>query len=491
MSRTQVNCSKEVIMAIDNQLMRSTPEAQGISSASILRFVEEAEENIHALHSFMLLRHGWVVAEGWWSPYASQIPHILFSLTKSFTSTGVGLAVSEGRLSVDDPVTSFFKDDLPTQLSENLSAMRVRHLLSMSTGHVTDSMESLMQSKDGNWTKAFLQHPVEFVPGTHFLYDTGASYMLSAIVQKVTGLRLRDYLEPRLFEPLGIQPVSWDLSPQGKNIGGFGLSITTESIARFGQLYLNKGSWRGRQILPQAWIDEATSFQVPNAPNVSPDWEQGYGYQFWRSQHGAYRGDGACGQFCLVMPDQEVVLAITAGVDDMQGVLNRVWDILLPAMQPAPLPADGVSLKKLEKKLSSLRLPFPLGAHSSSVLPGVSGKLYTIQTNEAGIESIVFDFSKETNQFILKGANHEERIPFGYGSWCEGTTWLFDSRPKKVAASAAWSSEDTLILTLCLNETPFILTLTNHFEKNRLTVISSMNVSFGNLGIPPLEGNFT
>ena len=269
-------------MAAKNSLPRCAPEAQGVSSAAIARFVDAVERmpGNNELHSFMLLRHGAVVAEGWWSPYAPKRPHTLFSLSKSFTSTAVGLAVAEGYLSVEDRVLSFFPDDAPVRVSKNLDAMQVKHLLAMSTGHAEDTMSPMARRRDRNWIKAFLARPVKYKPGTHFLYNTGASYMLSAIVQRLTGMTLLDYLQPRLFRPLGIEHPTWEVSPQGITMGGFGLNITTEDIARFGQLYLQKGCWNGKQLLPETWIEQAGSVQTVNGADPNSDWQQGYGYNW-------------------------------------------------------------------------------------------------------------------------------------------------------------------------------------------------------------------
>jgi CubicO group peptidase (beta-lactamase class C family) len=244
-------------------LPRSTPEAQGIASAAILSFVDAAEKQIDALHSFMLVRHGHIVAEVWWSPYNAKSPHSLYSLSKSFTSTAVGLAVAEGKLSLDDEVLKFFPEDAPSQPSNNLKAMRVRDLLRMSTGHQIEPR----RTSDQPWTKSFLAHPVPFKPGTHFLYNTSGTYMLSAIVQKATGMTVLDYLKPRLFEPLGIEHPTWETSPQGITAGGYGLSIRTEDIARFGQLYLQKGKWQGKQLVPETWVKAATALQTSNGSN--------------------------------------------------------------------------------------------------------------------------------------------------------------------------------------------------------------------------------
>src|SRR6185437_11021382 len=313
------------------------PEAQGIAPSAILAFVEEANHKIDALHSFMLVRHGHVVAECWWSPYDAKTRHELYSLSKSFTSTAVGLAIAEGKLSIDDPVLKFFPSDAPEQPSNNLKAMRVHDLIRMNTGH--QSEPSLAASKQ-SWVKTFLAHPVPFKPGTHFLYNTPATYMLSAIVQKVTGQTVLDYLRPRLFEPLGIENPTWGTSPQGISLGGYGLSVRTEDIAKFGQLYLQKGIWHGKQLVPAAWVETATARQTSNGSNPQSDWDQGYGFQFWRCRNNVYRGDGAFGQFCVVLPEQDAVVVVTSGVKNMQAVLNLIWERLLPAMKSGALPAD-------------------------------------------------------------------------------------------------------------------------------------------------------
>src|SRR5437588_8491490 len=244
--------------ALAADLPRSIPEAQGVSSSALLAFVEAADQKVESMNSFMLVRHGNVVAEGWWSPYEAESPHSLYSLSKSFTSTAVGLAIAEGKLSLDDEVLKFFPDDAPTEPSNNLKAMRVRDLLRMSTGQQTEPA----RTRDRPWTKSFLAHPVPFKPGTHFLYNTSGTYMLSAIVQKVMGQTVLDYLRPRLFEPLGIEHPTWETSPQGISTGGYGLSIRTQDIARFGQLYLQKGKWQGKQLVPEAWVEMAAGRQT-------------------------------------------------------------------------------------------------------------------------------------------------------------------------------------------------------------------------------------
>jgi CubicO group peptidase (beta-lactamase class C family) len=336
-------------------LPRSTPEEQGVSSAGIREYIETADKQVNTMHSFMLLRHGHVVAEAWWKPEAPDKPHVLWSLSKSFTSTAVGLAVAEGKLSIDDPVLKFFPEDAPAEPSVNLKAMRVRDLLTMTCGHQAEAKFTLEEP----WVRTFLKQPVPYAPGTHFLYNSPGSYMLSAIVQKVTGQTVLEFLRPRLFEPLGIADPEWDASPQGISCGGWGLKIRTEDIAKFGQLYLQRGKWNGKQLVPAAWVAQATAKQVSNGTDPNRDWTQGYGFQFWRCRHNAFRGDGKDGQFCVVLPELDAVVAITANTHDMQGELNVVWDKLLPAFHDERLPADEAALRQLRQTATELTVHSP------------------------------------------------------------------------------------------------------------------------------------
>jgi beta-glucosidase len=342
-------------VAANSPLPRSTPEAQGISSQAILGFVE-ALNKIDKMDSFMVLRHGCVIADGWWQPGAADQPHILNSVSKSFNSTAVGLAIAEGKLSLDDPVLKFFPNDAPADPSKNLKAMTVRDLLTMSGGHDTEPKEV-----DGAPSvKQFLAHDVVHKPGSHFLYNTMGAYVLSAIVSRATGEPVLDFLKPRLFAPLGINHPKWNSSPEGYSLGGYGLYLCTEDVAKFGQLYLQNGKWNGQQLISKKWIQKATRKQVPNKDEshaqIGIDWQQGYGFQFWRCRHNAYRGDGAGGQFCVVMPDQDVVVALTAGGADMQAELNAIWDHLLNAVQAQPLPEDAAGRDQVNQLVASLKV---------------------------------------------------------------------------------------------------------------------------------------
>jgi CubicO group peptidase (beta-lactamase class C family) len=460
------------------RLPHSSPEEQGISSAAILGFVQDAESKIDALHSVILVRHGHVVAEGWWAPYAAGEPHALYSLSKSFTSTAVGLAIAEGKLGLGDPVLKFFPDEAPAFPSANLKLMRVRDLLRMVTGQRDEDLRTFPFGSKEDLVRVFLELPVPDKPGTHFVYNTAATYMLSAIVQKVTGQTVRDYLQPRLFEPLGFSDPTWDKSAQGISLGGFGLSLRTEDIARFGQLYLQKGQWRGRQLVPAAWVEAATSLQTANGSDPDSDWDQGYGYQFWRCTHGFYRGDGAFGQYCVVMPEFDAVVAITSGTRDLPGVLKLVWADLVPALKEGALPADPDSDRRLAEKLGGLALKTQAGQHSSPTAARVSGKRFVFPANGRKIDSVELEAADAGGATALdvRVQGSDQRFECGYGVWATGVVMSAEGSPVPVAATGAWSSDDTFTAQVCRCRTPFVTTYDLRFSGDQVILEAEDNV---------------
>jgi CubicO group peptidase (beta-lactamase class C family) len=467
-------------------LPRSTPEAEGVSSSAILAFLDGVAKSTSELHSFMLVRHGKVIAEGWWNPYAAKLKHTMYSMSKSFTSTAVGLAQSEGKLSVEDKVISFFPDDLPANISDNLAALRIKHLLSMAVGNEKEPTGTVV--KEDNWARTFLAQSITHEPGTQFLYNSAATYMCSAIVQKVTGQRVIDYLTPRLFEPLGIAGMTWETCPRGINTGGWGLSIQTEGLAKFGQLYLQKGQWNSRQLIPAKWVEEATTFKIQQPAKPSPkhaknqdDWQQGYCYQFWRCQHNAVRGDGAFGQFTVMMPDQDAVVIMTGESKDLQGELDLVWQHLLPALQSKALPADAATHAKLTAALQTLALPLPKCDASSSIAAMISGKTFVLDKNELGLTSIAFEFSNGSCTLHARASDASHRIVHGAGQWQLGETQMPGTPPRliagnpgtksfKLAAASVWKDASTLELTWRFIETPHHDTVTCKFDGDQVTI---------------------
>ncbi|HUS36301.1 MAG TPA: serine hydrolase [Verrucomicrobiae bacterium] len=465
----------------EHSLPRSTPEQQNVSSAKLLQYIEALDSQIEGMNSVIIVRHGKVIAEGWWTPYRAEDRHMLYSLSKSFTSTAVGLAQAEGKLSIDDTVSSFFPDLFPANPGANLKSIRVRDLLAMSTGHHNDDI-SKFEYASPDAVKRFLALPVAHKPGTHFVYNTPATFMLSAIVQKITGQPVLEYLQPRLFAPLGISDPTWESGKSGINMGGFGLSVRTEDIAKFGQLYLQNGEWRGEQLVPREWVSAASVRQTSNGSNPKSDWDQGYGYQFWRCRNGAFRGDGAFGQYCVVMPEEDAVLAITSGVKDMQKVLDVTWDYLLPALREKTSAHDKQAGKKLKEKLSSLKMPTPPAAPTSAQ---VNGKTYTFTENKEKLESLKIESANGTTLLNARVAGKDYRIPLASGKWSEPIRFAFAELPEQLVAASSGPDVAKIVFI----ESPYVLTLKITAQNDgTLAVDSEFNVGFGATRRPQLIG---
>lgn len=470
----------------DNSLPRSTPEAEGVSSAAILQFVEAVNSEANEIHSFMLLRHGKVISEGWWKPYSPELKHTMYSLSKSFTSTALGFAVTEKLLTVNDKVISFFPADVPDTISTNLAKMTIKDLLTMSVGQDPDPTFRV-RGGNGSWEKTFFRTPVLNEPGSKFLYNSLATYMLSSIIQKVTGQKVIDYLTPRFFEPLGIAGIDWEINSQGVNTGGWGLRLKTEDIAKAGQFYLQKGKWQGKQLLPAEWIEEATSikiYQAPDAPQSkkdSSDWMQGYCYQFWRCRNNAYRGDGAYGQYMIVMPDEDAVLAITSQTGDMQKELNLVWKYLLPGFAENKLHPNAEALSRLQKRLSTLELPVYYKMNSSPLEREFCRKTYLFGSNDSQLQSLMLEISDTLAALHIRKASQDYILNFATGKWCYDITELPGPnlvpnknidvlRPFKVAGSYTWLDNNSIELTLRYIESPHTEIITCVFLGNKVGV---------------------
>jgi len=464
-----------------SSLPRSTPEQQGVSSAAVSRLVDALESGVPGLHSLMLLRHGHVIAEGWWRPYAAELPHSLFSISKSFTSTAVGFAVAEGLLSLDDSVVALLSDHAPDTVSDNLAAMTVRHLLTMTTGHSVDSVDAVSDD-DPDWTRILLAQPVPLTPGSQFVYDSGASYLLSAIVQRLSGERLLDYLTPRLLEPLGIEGATWEQCPAGIDAGGWGLSITTEHIAAFGLTYLQGGRLGDVQVVPADWVAAATAAQVETGDHRAGDDDtQGYGVQFWRCQHGAYRADGAFGQLSIALPEHDALLVLTGGHSDKQRALTLVWEHLLPVLGTHDtLPADAEEQTRLTKRLARLTTPMPVGDAHSALAATVGGRRFVFPSNSGHLTSVTLDFAEHADTLTLVDAFGEHRVGLGHADWLGGSSAAIFGTTAAIAAAGTWTDPTSYLATIRFAETPFAVSLSFDFRGDEVTLGLDQNVSFGN-----------
>jgi CubicO group peptidase (beta-lactamase class C family) len=427
-------------------LPRSTPAASGVSSRSIAALLDRLEAQSVELHSIMVVRHGHVVAEGWWAPYSAGRPHLLYSLTKSFTSVAVGFAIADGRLSLDDRVVDVLPDHVPTDISEQGRRITVHHLLSMTAGHSTDSLAEAWQLEPDDLVKGFLRVPFSEPEGTRHTYDNATTGILARMVERVTGRGLPELLDDRLFQPMGVDHAEWDRVASGAAFGFHGLHLTTEAVAAFGELLLRGGVWGDRQLVPREWIELATRPHIETRQlddeSRDPDSLAGYGYQFWMSQHG-YRGDGHLGQLCMVVPSHDLVVVVTSGGHGEPPELpGALWHLLLPSMDGPVSVRDDELLAERLRRLSFTPVPGSAGPSRSakaridasaedSALPGAT---------TVAVEPVDGGWHLQLGQSIT--------VAVGHGEWRESSPL---GRP--VVAAGAWQG-DTFVADLYVITTP-------------------------------------
>jgi len=449
--------SDEYHCTYEDGLPRSTPEEEGVPSGTIARFFQMIEKNGYDVHGLMMIRHGKVIAEHWWAPYSPQYQHAMYSATKTFTAMAVGFAVQEGILNVNDKVISFFPDLLPETISPQLADLSVKHLLTMSVGHSSTFYSGSGESQ----IRSFLAAPFSHEPGRVWAYDITASHMMSRIITKVSGVTILEYLKTRLFDPLGIKDIVWEMDNDGCNMGNGGSHMKTSDMAKMGLFLLNKGSWNGQLLLDPTWIEEASSPHIYQKPditteeirNAADDASVGYGYQIWIGRHNSFRAIGAMNQLIMVIPEYDFVVVCHSGFRDETGLNNLIYE-MLPSMSDKKLKPDKSFDLKTAIGDYEIKRPFD---RSSATKVTMSTRKYQMDENAAGIRSMQFRFDGSGNSyltFVTASAIHS--IPFGLDRWLYGITdrTLSFSRsvysntmgvtPVHIAGICTWTAENQL-----------------------------------------------
>ncbi len=345
-------------------LPRSSAQEQNVEPQALLNFLTAVQSTPDTeLHHLMVVRNGHVIAEVHPSPFRAEDAHTLYSASKTFTALAAGLAVDDNLLRITDRVGSFFPELLPDSVSKELSSMTVRDLLTMSSGIVPDWE---MRSNTDNWRRTWLAKKV-INPGKQLRYDSMTTYMLSAIVQDVTGKKIIDLLRERIFTPMGITMADWEESPEGINTGGWGLHMQAESQAKIGMLICQKGMWEGKRLISAEWIKQMTSKQISTGnPNDPPsDSNQGYGYQTWMNMYkGAFSANGAFGQYIAMIPEKNMVVVINERSGKGGQMLLHIWNTLMPGVKDEPVEPNAEAEKKIAKMLSAWTMPIPKGKKS-------------------------------------------------------------------------------------------------------------------------------
>jgi CubicO group peptidase (beta-lactamase class C family) len=476
--------------AIDTQsdgLERGEPRESGVNAASVAAFLDDAAAAGLDIHGLMLHRGGRVVAEGWRWPYRADRPRIMHSATKSVLACAIGMALEEGRLRLQDKVISFFPELLSGSVDAKMASMTVEHLLTMRAGHGDETSGSIWRGIATSWTAEFFKIPLVYPPGTTFMYTSAASYMLSAIVTRVTGQTLHDYLKPRFFEPLGIQGEQWDIGPDNVNPGGNGLTMKTADLLKLGVLHAQGGVWGGRRILSAAWVAEATRSHGDD-----------YGYQWTTSAGGAYAAIGIFMQFVMVFPDHQATLAVVGASQEGSRVYRPVVQRHFPRAFEQPLPASEAQEAdaRLRSRLVAAGAQPPIAANSSNTAARVSGKTFRMEPNPFGVTAVRFVFENDRCVFHLLDAAGDHSVVCGLRAWLESHTDVpgadlhhgYALQAAVVVASAAWTDENTLRMSWIFAETAFQDTVICRFANDGVTVERSVNVNSSARSWPQLSG---
>ncbi|MBR4692758.1 MAG: serine hydrolase [Oscillospiraceae bacterium] len=484
----------------------AAPEAVGIRSLDILDYIAALEASDAEMHGLMIMRRGKLCAQGWWAPFAPGLRHGLQSHTKTYAATAVGIAYTEGVLRLDERIIDIFPDESPAEPGENLQLLTVRDVLCMGCGMDT------MPGPGRDWIRDFLHTPVNHRPGTTYMYNSTGSTLLGAIVRKKTGLGLHDYLTPRLFNKIGIDPsnLRWAYMPDGMEVGGGGLWATTEDNLRLLKLYADGGVWEGERILAEDYVRLATTNQNDSASEaaVNPpatDNFLGYGFQIWMCKpEGAYRADGAMGQFTIVLPKQDMIIAITEtapGAHWAQNTLDLTWDFAAKVTADGPLPEDPVGEKLLADVLSSLSIGNPPYGPDSPTAERISGRTFRMTSGVFGpfggnfmsgegpdpIKEFSFTFDAYGCIWRMAAASgRQETVRVGTrGVRMTNVLGKPEDCTQLYLAHGAWTAEDTFELRCRWLETCLEDVYTMKFEGKGVSITAANNSPFQFGGQPP------
>lgn len=450
------------LRAPGDTLPRRAPHEVEVEADAVLAYLDAMKAGGIELDSFMIARHGAVAAEGWWWPYRPDLVHMLHSATKSFTGTGVAIAVGEGRVRLDDPVLKFFPGRVQKP-SENLQAMTIESLLTQTAGHAHGISGSSWRPLATSWIDEFFKVPVDYKPGAHFAYSSATSYMLSAIVTKVTGQSLADYMKPRFFEPAGMLTPRWDVGPEGVNPGGNGLSTTTADLLKLGMVHAQGGRWNGRQLLPSSWVEAV------GKPSHGND----YSYQWWLSpDHSCYYAAGKFGQYCFVFPKLDAVLAFTAGATDLletRELLHGLAFTHMPKICPAKATSAGEDA--LARRAATGRVLPAFQPASSPLAASVSGREINCFPNVDKVGKLKLTFGSKTCRFEMTDDRGTHVIENGLLDWVEGVTTMtghylhheYEPERMPVVAAGRWGAPKRFDMTWQFIESGFRDTASIYF----------------------------
>lgn len=448
------------------------PEHMGISSGSILRFLEKLDESRLCMHSFVLVRHGAIACEGYWAPYTAESLQRMYSVTKSFVGVAIGLLAYDGYVRLDDPVITYFPDKVIKQPHPYTEQMTIRDLLRMSTVH-TRTATQIVPHPD--LLKAFFNVTPSHRPGTVFNYDTGASVVLSALVERCTRMPLLEYLRMKALSKMGFSDNAYCQKIGSVSHGGSGLLCTAHDLAKFALLCMQQGNWYGFQLVPKDYMRLATSKQIDTHFAQPGHGAFGYGYQFWRTDHNGFCMFGMGGQLAICLPQENLVLVTTADVMDNPGgvdlIFQAFWDTIYKELQDDSIPEDAEDAACLYEKLAALRVRHVEGNTDSPIARQVGGRRFRMDDNPSIYKELSVGFGPNygTLEYVTETGSHEIRFGFGHNEH-----QIFPEPSLECLASGAWTDEETLFIRVyVIDQNLGSLQLQLHFTEDGTVTLSS------------------
>jgi CubicO group peptidase (beta-lactamase class C family) len=466
----------------------STPEQQGLDSEQLAAGLQTINQKQIPIHSLMIVRNNYVVLNATFYPYDGQSPHNLGSVTKSVLTTLIGIAVEQGKLSLEDKLVSFFPEYSIANLDSRKESITVRDLLTMSSGLDCIGLpsEATVQKMETSpdWVQFMLDRPMTDRPGKTFVYCGGNMHLLSAVLQKAAGMTVLEYARQNLFEPLGFQEVAWPADPQGVNQGSGNLRMLPTDMARLGFLFLHGGQWAGRQIISRDWVNNAVRLQVGST----------YGYGWWINEGASGRefyADGAGGQHIAVIPGLNIVLVTTGGGFSIDEVVPLLSSALVN--MTAPLPENPAGVAALNLVLGQIsQAPLPQTPATLPVIAAhISGANYEFENNLLQLKSLLLGFSSSSEanvQFTFTdggqspvaeiGLDGVYRLTQGIGLDRAIRTKL-ETEGLSVGLRGSWLEARTFVIEYDTITNRYAYRLEMHFEGENVTVFASDRI-YGN-----------
>jgi len=462
-----------------------TPEKAGIPSSALIKFLNAIKRQRVCLHSFMILRHGEVAYEANWAPMTPTELHRMYSVSKSFVSVAVGIAQGEGLLSIHDRVVDYFPERVTKHPHPYLEKVTIRDLLMMSSMFDDQPYDG---AKDMDWISTFFNTIPQHASGEVMCYDTMCTVLCTAIVEKVSGQTLMEYLRPRLFDPIGFSEDAWCVqTPCGLTWAGSGIMCSIHDLAKFANVVMHYGEFEGKQLIPRDYMIEATSYQINNMVN-SCTLQEGYGYQFWRYSNNGFGCLGMGSQWAMCLPDLDMVVVCTGDTQELQqrqyAAINLFYDVVYPEIAEGEIAVDADAAAKLAAMTADLSIQTVPGEVFCDTAARIAGKTFKMNANPLGWKYVRFDFEGDEGVLSYENARGEKQLRFGL---CKQVISAFPEthysgkrimEPKGVgyrcATSAAWDVAGNLTMYCYIIDDYFgTLKINFGFRDDSVTVYAS------------------